>query len=95
MGGGKAQVIQFDLAAGSADAIAKSAVVVGTSASPRIGALQLAPDGKIYVARQGNSYLGVISKPNAKGKASTYTDDGFHLGKQKSDLGLPNFAQGL
>ena len=70
-------------------------MVVGTSASPRIGALQLAPDGKIYVARQGNSYLGVISKPNATGKASTYTDDGFHLGKQKSDLGLPNFAQGL
>lgn len=95
VGGGKAQVIQFDLTSGNADAIAKSAVVVGTSASPRIGALQLAPDGKIYVARQDNNYLGVISNPNAKGTASTYTDNGFHLGKQKSDLGLPNFAQGL
>ncbi|GAA4444526.1 hypothetical protein GCM10023188_46620 [Pontibacter saemangeumensis] len=95
VGGGKAQIIQFDLSAGSPDAIAKSAVVVGTSASPRIGALQLAPDGKIYVARQDNRYLGVISNPNAKGKASTYTDDGFHLGKYKSDLGLPNFAQGF
>ncbi|MHA6249732.1 hypothetical protein ACXYMU_17445 [Pontibacter sp. CAU 1760] len=95
VGGGKAQIIQFDLNAGGSDAIANSAVVVGTSASPRVGALQVAPDGKLYVARQNNYYLGVISNPNAKGKASTYTDDGFHLGKQKSDLGLPNFPQGL
>ncbi|ARS37649.1 PD40 domain-containing protein [Pontibacter actiniarum] len=94
-GGGKAQVVQFDLKAGSADAIAKSAVVVGESKSPRIGALQLGPDGKIYVARQDNYYLGVINNPNAKGKAANYVDDGFHLGKQKSDLGLPNFAQGI
>ncbi len=94
-GGGKAQIIQFDLTAGTADAIAKSAVVVGTSASPRIGALQLAPDGRIYVARRDNNYLGVISNPNAKGTASNYMDDGFHLAGRKSDLGLPNFPQGL
>lgn len=94
-GGGKAQIVQFDLRAGSAEAIAKSAVVIGTSKSPRIGALQLGPDGKIYVARQDNYYLGVINNPNAKGEASNYVDDGFHLGKQKSDLGLPNFAQGI
>lgn len=93
-GGGKAQVIQFDLTAGSADAIAKSAVVVGTSASPRIGALQLGPDGKVYIARKDNNYLGVINNPNAKGAACTYTDDGFYLGtSRKSDLGLPNFPQ--
>ncbi|RDV10364.1 hypothetical protein DXT99_26515 [Pontibacter diazotrophicus] len=94
-GGGKAQVIQFDLTAGDADAIAKSAVVVGTSASPRIGALQIGPDGKIYVARRDNAYLGVISNPNAKAEAGMYTDDGFHLAGRKSDLGLPNFPQGL
>lgn len=94
-GGGKAQVIQFDLKAGNAAAIAKSAVVVGTSESPRIGALQLGPDGKVYVARQNNYYLGVIQNPNLKGSACTYTDNGFHLGKQRSDLGLPNFPQGL
>lgn len=94
-GGGKAQVVQFDLKAGSPEAIAKSAVVVGTSKSPRIGALQVGPDGKIYVARQDNYYLGVINNPNAKGEAANYVDDGFHLGKQKSDLGLPNFPQGI
>ncbi|QCR24782.1 PD40 domain-containing protein [Pontibacter sp. SGAir0037] len=95
IGGGKAQVIQFDLKAGSAAAISKSAVVVGTSASPRIGAIQLAPDGKIYIARKDSNYLGVISKPNAAGTACTYTDNGFHLAGKKSDMGLPNFPQGI
>ncbi len=90
-GGKKAQVVQFDLQAGSPEAISKSAVVVGTSASPRFGAIQLGPDGKLYVARQDNNYLGVISNPNAAGLACTYTDNGFHLAGRKSDLGLPNF----
>ncbi|GAB3536986.1 hypothetical protein GCM10027443_28780 [Pontibacter brevis] len=94
-GGGKAQIVQFDITTGDADAIAKSAVVVGTSASPRIGALQLGPDGKIYVARKDSGYLGVISNPNEKAKDGMYQDDGFHLAGRKSDLGLPNFPQGL
>ncbi|GHA71540.1 YncE family protein [Pontibacter akesuensis] len=94
-GGGKAQIVQFDMRAGSADAIAKSAVVVGTSKSPHFGALQLGPDGKIYVAREDSYYLGVINNPNAQGEAVKYVDDGFRLGKNKSDLGLPNFPQGL
>jgi WD40 repeat protein len=94
-GGGKAQIIQFDLLAGDEAAIAKSAVVVGTSGSPRIGALQLGPDGRMYVARQDNIHLGVISQPNLLGKASGYVDTGMHLGGRKSDLGLPNFPQGI
>ncbi|MHC2991998.1 hypothetical protein OB13_10505 [Pontibacter sp. HJ8] len=94
-GGGKAQIIQFDLQAGDEDAIAKSAVVVGTSGSPRIGALQLGPDGRMYVARQDNIHLGVISKPNLKGTDSEYVDTGLHLAGRKSDLGLPNFPQGI
>lgn len=94
-GGGKAQIIQFDLQAGDAASIAKSAIVVGASGSPRIGALQLGPDGKIYVARQDNIHLGVINQPNLKGKDSGYVDAGLHLAGRKSDLGLPNFPQGI
>ncbi|WP_439881537.1 hypothetical protein ACSX1A_20700 [Pontibacter sp. MBLB2868] len=90
---GKGQVVQFDMRAGSPDAIAKSAVVAGISGSPKIGALQLGPDGRIYMARKDNYYLGVINKPNVKGTACDFVDNGFHLGKQKSDLGLPNFQQ--
>lgn len=94
-GGNKAQIIQFDVAGGSAQEIKASSEVIAQSGSPRIGAMQLGPDGRIYVARKDNVHLGVISFPNAKGKACTYNDDGFHLGGRKSDLGLPNFPQGL
>jgi len=92
---GKGQIVQFDLKAGNAAAVAKSAVVVATSGSPTLGALVLGPDGKIYVARKDNLYLGVIAHPDLKGTASNYTDNGFHLVGRKSDLGLPNFAQGI
>lgn len=94
-GGGKAQIVQFDLKAGDPAAIIKSAVVVGTSTSPRFGALQLAPDGKIYVARKDAKYLGVLQNPDEKGEATKYKDDGLLLAGRKSDLGLPNFAQGM
>lgn len=91
----KGQVVQFDLNAGDEAAIAKSAVVVGISGSPTLGALALAPDGKIYVARKDNNYLGVIHKPNLQGKDCGYEDNGFRLGGRRSDLGLPNFAHGI
>ncbi|NDK54675.1 YncE family protein [Pontibacter fetidus] len=92
---GKGQIVQFDLRAGNPEAIIKSGTVVATSGSPTIGALQLGPDGRIYVARKDNLYLGVIYNPNAKGKAVTYKDNGLKLLGRKSDLGLPNFAQDI
>jgi hypothetical protein len=88
---GKAQVVQFDLQAGSPGAIIKSATVVATSGSPSIGALQTGPDGRIYVARKDNLYLGIIYNPNDKGKAVRYKDNGIKLAGRRSDLGLPNF----
>ncbi|GGE95276.1 WD40 repeat domain-containing protein [Hymenobacter cavernae] len=83
-GGGNAQVWQFDLASGKVTAI-------GNSANRKVGSLQRAPDGKIYVAREDNPYLGVIQNPNAAGKACNYLDDGLHLGGRRSKLGLPIF----
>ncbi len=56
-----------------------------------IGALQLAPDGKIYCAREGGQWLGVINNPNASGTACNYVHDGLYLGGRRSLLGLPNF----
>jgi WD40 repeat protein len=90
-GGGKAEIFQFNLRAGSPQAIAQSATLVGASSSRKVGALLLAPDGKIYVARDKNAYLGVIQDPNASGEACNYVDEGFHLAGKKSELGLPNF----
>ena len=78
------QVVQFDLAT-------KKATPIGRSSNHKLGALQRGPDGKIYVAREDNSFLGVIQNPNAAGEAAQYVDDGLNLGGRRSKLGLPEF----
>jgi hypothetical protein len=57
------------------------------------GALQLGPDGKIYVARANNSYLGVINNPNASGSACNYNNSGVNLNGRTCVWGLPFFIQ--
>ncbi|RNI29554.1 hypothetical protein EFA69_08330 [Rufibacter immobilis] len=89
--GGEARIFQFDLAAGTPDAIIHSGKQVAKSVSRKIGSLQLGPDGRIYVARNGSNWLGVIRNPNALGIACDYKDSGIKLDTQKSTLGLPNF----
>jgi hypothetical protein len=83
-GGGQAQIFQFDLKTGKA-------AVIGKSANRKVGQLQRAPDGKIYVAREDNPFLGIISNPNGDASTAKYTDDGLKLGGRRSKLGLPNF----
>lgn len=85
-------IYQFDLCAGSSAAIIASAIKVGTSVVGFNGSLQLAPDGKIYVAQYGVNYLGVINNPNASGLACNYVDNGVSLGTGTGTLGLPNFV---
>ncbi|SHI84969.1 Por secretion system C-terminal sorting domain-containing protein [Hymenobacter daecheongensis DSM 21074] len=87
------KIYQFNLLAGSAAAIAASATQVGTtpSFSMYAGALQLGPDGKIYVALHNSSYLGMIASPNTLGTACAYNSTGPSLGGRLSQLGLPNF----
>ena len=83
-GGGAAQIWQFDLKT-------DKATKIGDSKNRKIGALQRGPDGKIYVAREDNPFLGVIQNPNAAGLACQYKDDGLSLGGKRSKFGLPNF----
>jgi len=86
------QIYQFNLQAGSAAAIAASATRVGLSlGSEYAGALQLGPDGKIYVALYNRSTLGVIETPNALGSSAGYRNDGPSLGGRLCQIGLPNF----
>ncbi|WP_019949186.1 TolB family protein [Hymenobacter aerophilus] len=81
-GGGQAQIYQIDLKTGQA-------AVIGKSANRKVGSLQRAPDGNIYVSREDNPFLGVIKNPNAA--EATYVDDGLKLGGRRGKLGLPNF----
>jgi len=57
-----------------------------------IGELQLAPNGKIYVARNNQTYVGVINAPNSS--SCQYVGNGAPLLTGKSELGLPTVIQG-
>jgi len=61
------------------------------------GALQLAPNGKIYLAIDGQDYLGVINRPDRLGKRAAFEEYGARLINNdtgeggSSTLGLPQF----
>ncbi len=58
------------------------------------GALQLAPNGKIYCARPNQTYLSVINDPNELGTACNYQRQGLTLDSGGTCLyGLPTFNQ--
>jgi len=83
-------VYQFDLCAGSNAAIANSGILIATSSSTA-GSLQLGPDQKIYLARAGDSWLGVINNPNTLGVGCNYVNNGVSLAGKVNAYGLPNF----
>lgn len=56
------------------------------------GSVQLGLDGKIYVARFGQTSLGVINFPNLAGNACQYVSNGQSIGTATCGYGLPNFA---
>lgn len=59
-----------------------------------LGAIQLGPDGQIYVAINGSGVLGTIQANEDTTQLSAYTPAGFNLlGGTNSRLGLPNFVQ--
>ncbi len=59
-----------------------------------VGALQLAPDGQIYVAIGNNSpSLGRIAAVDDTTRVSSYQANAFNLAGKTSHLGLPNFIQ--
>ncbi len=82
------QLYQWDLCAGTTSAIAASVYTLHNVGQK--GQLQLGTDGKIYVARNNTSVLGVINNPNLPAPACNYVDLGQSIGGQ-SRLGLPNF----
>ena len=59
-------------------------------------ALQLGPDGKIYMARSNLNYISVINNPNVLGTGCNFVSNGFTLAPGTfSASGLPTFHQSL
>jgi hypothetical protein len=80
------QINQFDLSNGNN----KTIISLPNNSSPK--GMQLAPNGKIYVARQDSpDYLGIINNPNAQGTSANYLHNGISLNSKTSDYSLPSF----
>jgi PKD repeat protein len=85
---------QWNLLAGTPAQIMASVTQVATLNSAYGGACQLAPDGKIYVARSNKQYLSVINNPDNLGAGPTgcfFQENGVGLGGKTSREGLPTF----
>ncbi|HFA48591.1 MAG TPA: gliding motility-associated C-terminal domain-containing protein [Bacteroidetes bacterium] len=94
------RIIQYDLKAGSADAIIQSRTVVAeNNVTNGAGGMLLGPDGKIYIANVNyfgtpQKSLDAIHRPNEKGAACDYRGgaDGLLLPDNVGvGLGLPDF----
>ncbi len=91
------EIAQWDLTA--ANIPATRTIVGSTNGSSatrpgyRGGALQLAPDGKIYTAEVGLAFLGVINNPNTLGAGCNFVPSQVNLAGRLSRLGLPPFIQ--
>jgi len=84
------QLFQWDLCAGSTTAIINS--ITTFSINPSTGSMQLAPDGKIYIVRDGSTTLSSIDLPNLAGTACSFNSAAITLTSGIARLGLPNFV---
>jgi len=89
-------VFQYDLLAGSPTAIVNSRIKIYTGGIDDFGAIQLAPDGKIYHVLYQRAYLGVINNPNIVGSGCNYNPNGCQLAPGTyGGFGLPTFYSSI
>ncbi len=90
-------LLQYDISSGNEETIKQSRVILEESAKgvkESAGALQMGPDGKIYIAFINADYIGAIQKPGISGNGCGYVKKFFKLtGGASSLAGLPNFVQ--
>ena len=84
------EIAQYNLIANS---IKDSKTVIRKSDNKSVGALQIAPDGKIYYQIYNSEYIGIISKPEEKGTACELNDEAILLSGKIGRFGLPTFIQ--
>ena len=86
-------ILQWDLCAGSPAAIAASQTAISTQsvAADWHGFMQLAPNGKIYIARTTQSAISVINNPNIYGSGCGFTYMSQSISTGTCYYGLPNF----
>ena len=88
---GQNKIVQFDITLATPELIAASGVALAVN-TQALGALQLGPDNKIYLAKENSPFLGVINQPNVIGEGCNYVVEGVNLAGKTSNLGLPGFV---
>jgi gliding motility-associated-like protein len=83
------QVYQYDM---NATDIRSSEKLIGTTPT-FLGALQLGPNNKIYIANYESNNLGVINDPNVLGVGCDLQPSAVDLAGRQSNVGLPAFNQ--
>ena len=83
-------LFQANLDLPSVQEIQNSIQIIGQTVGQYFGAMQYAPDGKIYIARNNRPFLAVIQNPNELGAECNFVDGGFQLNAERSRAGLPN-----
>jgi gliding motility-associated-like protein len=86
-------VYQWDLQAGTSAQIIASVVEMG--AMDNAGALQLGPDGKIYLVQTNTSFVGVINEPDVPGTGCDFQQNAINMSPGSCNYGLPNFVTSL
>ena len=86
------RLYQYDLEAGSPQQILDSEIQLSNEHFGE-GALQLAPDGKLYCCEGGKYYLYVIHYPNRQGLACNFELNAVYLEGRGTSGGLPSFIQ--
>lgn len=81
---GNSKLFQFDIR----DNSLSNLITIASPGSEQVNALQLGPDGKIYVASYGH-YLSVIQNPDNAGISCNYTHNAIFLGAGTCIRGLP------
>lgn len=92
----KSQLFQFNIQSENETIINNSQTLISELATDNfgagaMGALQLAPNKKIYVARNKLNYISTINNPDIIGLGSNFIENGFSLGNKISYFGLPAF----
>ncbi|PWJ56597.1 gliding motility-associated-like protein [Dyadobacter jejuensis] len=91
--GESSYLLQYDLTLPDS-LIIETAIALDSSATETFGALQIGPDGRIYMAIEGSEYLAVIGEPEGNSITGVeYEREGVSLGGKVSELGLPNMVQ--
>ncbi|WP_298512086.1 gliding motility-associated C-terminal domain-containing protein [uncultured Kordia sp.] len=91
---GMSKMYQFDLSFDNAIDIINSSTILYEGFS-NLGAVQLGPDNKVYIANAGTTFLDVIENPNIVGMGAGYTNSGVSLNGNQVSLGLPTFIQSI